>query len=1075
MAKARSVVHADGTFEQTNYHDARPFASFLPGIAGECGIPIWVFYCNRGQAITSCGVRDKNGAIMEYHPANTAYQRVGVEGFRTFIWEGDTWYEPFCAGAERARQTLRVRAYEVELEEENPAAQVHVEVTYFTLPSLPVGALVRQVRVTNMSRRTRQLRITDGIARLVPGSVTVNDYAHMSNTEAGVIETLTPQEGVLLTRARVIHYDTVTPDFNTTFNFVTSVVRGPRKVRVQMVGDPRLMFGEGIDLRTPLAWAARAGRPVGARQRTRGYMPCGFTSFAVTLRAGETCEWVSAIGNTGEPRVVEKLRARLASSGWLEAKRAENARVIARIQDRMWTVTADPTFDHYCRQTYLDNVLRGGLPVALGGQIFHLFFRKHGDMERDYNWFVLEPTYYSQGNANYRDINQNRRMDVLFHPPVRDTNVRTFVNALQLDGNNPLAYEGTVFVVPDDVVDKAALPGRAREAVRQFAGNAVTPGQVAHWAEKQKLPVQDVVEAIVACARRVDRWGGSDGYWSDHWVYCLDLIEQTLNVYPDEAHEVWFGTRTYTFHDNPEVMLPRDMRFTLDVTRQVVRQHNALARDAEKARMIAARREEPSCVRVAHGQGEVYRTTLYEKMLCLAAVKFATLDPDEVGLEMRGNRPGWNDAMNGLPGLVGSSLNETAELLRLVRMLRQYTPHHGELECFAELGELARALTAAMEASGDRLVRWHARNEALERYLAQTRLGISGAITAVRAEEVQDMLARMEKVLGMAVERARDERSGLYQGYFYYRVTQYRPVTNSDGSPRYHDGRPCVWPEAFVREVLPAFLEPQFRVMGVLDTLAARRDLHRAVLRSPLYDRSLRMLVLNAPLERTTQEIGRANIFPPGWLENRSVWLHMEYKYLLALLRAGLYDEFFALGKDALIPFQPLPRYGRSPLEHASFIASSAHEDKSIHGAGFYARLSGATVEFIQMWTELNGTARMFALDQGGQVRARLQPILPATYFTRRPVTRTWENAEGARTVTIPKNACAFVILGGTLLVYHNPQRRDTFGAHGVGPVSYRVVWRDGKGATVNDAWLPPEIAAPLRAGEVARIDVLLG
>ena|GEM_PF-6007857 len=67
---------------------------------------MWVFYCNRGQVITSCGVRDKDGAIMEYHPANTAYQRVGTEGFRTFIWNGDRLYELFQPGAAAARQTL---------------------------------------------------------------------------------------------------------------------------------------------------------------------------------------------------------------------------------------------------------------------------------------------------------------------------------------------------------------------------------------------------------------------------------------------------------------------------------------------------------------------------------------------------------------------------------------------------------------------------------------------------------------------------------------------------------------------------------------------------------------------------------------------------------------------------------------------------------------------------------------------------------------------------------------------------------------------------------------------------------
>ena len=34
-------------------------------------------------------------------------------------------------------------------------------------------------------------------------------------------------------------------------------------------------------------------------------------------------------------------------------------------------------------------------------------------------------------------------------------------------------------------------------------------------------------------------------------------------------------------------------------------------------------------------------------------LKFSTLDPFGMGVEMEGGKPGWNDAMNGLPGTTG--------------------------------------------------------------------------------------------------------------------------------------------------------------------------------------------------------------------------------------------------------------------------------------------------------------------------------------------------------------------------------------------------------------------------------------
>ena len=74
-----------GRFVIRDYAAKRPFASFLPGIAGPLGIPLWVFYVNRGQAIASFGVENKDNPIMEFEPANKAYQTTPYTGFRTFL------------------------------------------------------------------------------------------------------------------------------------------------------------------------------------------------------------------------------------------------------------------------------------------------------------------------------------------------------------------------------------------------------------------------------------------------------------------------------------------------------------------------------------------------------------------------------------------------------------------------------------------------------------------------------------------------------------------------------------------------------------------------------------------------------------------------------------------------------------------------------------------------------------------------------------------------------------------------------------------------------------------------------
>ena len=65
-------------FVQEEYGRQPTFSSFLPGIAGPWGIPAWCNYNNRGQAICSFGVQDKDHAILEFTAASTAYQRTAL-------------------------------------------------------------------------------------------------------------------------------------------------------------------------------------------------------------------------------------------------------------------------------------------------------------------------------------------------------------------------------------------------------------------------------------------------------------------------------------------------------------------------------------------------------------------------------------------------------------------------------------------------------------------------------------------------------------------------------------------------------------------------------------------------------------------------------------------------------------------------------------------------------------------------------------------------------------------------------------------------------------------------------------
>src|SRR3989344_162844 len=165
-----------GRFCIENYNHAKLFTNFFPGVAGVWGIPMWVFYVNRGQGISSFGIESKDKAIMEFQPANKAYRLTSLYGFRTFLKIKNSrrsiFYEPFqnnlLSHTFRISQRMIVDSHDLTIEENNFSLGIGVSVNYFTLPEEPYPALVRRVSVRNLSRKNLVFEILDGMPVLVP-------------------------------------------------------------------------------------------------------------------------------------------------------------------------------------------------------------------------------------------------------------------------------------------------------------------------------------------------------------------------------------------------------------------------------------------------------------------------------------------------------------------------------------------------------------------------------------------------------------------------------------------------------------------------------------------------------------------------------------------------------------------------------------------------------------------------------------------------------------------------------------------------------------------------------------------
>lgn len=1040
-------------------YDRQPaFTSFLPGIAGVKGIPLWAFYVNRGQCITSFGVHDKNNALMEFFPANAAYENTALKGFRTFIKADGRFTEPFSpsASGEGLCRSMHIRRNQLMIEETNSDTGIKIGVKYFLNPNDDFGALVRRVRVENISARRQQLELLDGMPKITPYGIKNDEYKQMSNLFRSWMEVANIENGV--------------PFYNTRSSVADEAEVGEVKGGyfylsfsganlLQTVYDPNAVFGEDTSLILPSAFLSDSFVSGLETQCFANKVPCGFSYLNKTLEPGESLTFTTFIGFAGSPEEINSKLSRIANEQYAEEKWLEAETVVSQFTKDVCTKTGNPVFDQYIEQSYLDNFLRGGYPFVFNQgdnqAVVHLFSRKHGDPERDYNFFSTAGEYYSQGNGNFRDVSQNRRNDVFFHPAIGDYNIKTFYSLIQADGYNPLEVRGATFsVLPENrqklstLLDERVATGR--DKLDKLLSGRFTPGQVINTVFREQIKLTGSDEELLGnilllCKQNIEA-GYTEGYWSDHWDYNLDLVESYLSVFPEKYESLLFDDDSYTFFDSPVFVRPRAEKYTVKGGK--VRQYNAVTLDEEK---LNSGYEKNGTSWMKASSGELYTTNLFGKMLVLAINKFSSLDPYGMGIEMEANKPGWNDAMNGLPGLIGSGMSETFELQRQLEFLRDACRKNRSTKVAVELCEFADELYGLIQKlkAGriDQFAYWDQSSAARESYRQKVRKGYSGKEKSI---DTASLLPLFEAMLGKiedGIKRATPAGKIIPPTYFVYEATNFEIVTAEDGMKN-------VAVHAFEQKELPYFLEGPAKQMKLMKNADSARELYHEVKESELFDRKLGMYKTSVPIDSLSMEFGRIRAFTPGWLERESVFLHMEYKYLLGLLQAGLYDEFFEDMKHAFIPFLSPQTYGRSILENSSFIASSRNPDPAVHGRGFVSRLSGSTTEVLSMWIHLFYGPQFFKYAEGA-LELSFSPRLPGWLFDQ-------------------SGKISAQFLSSCKVTYFNPKRLNTYGECGAKIKSIELLLPNGETMKIEGGSIKGEHAEKIRDGAIPEIKVYL-
>ena len=449
-----------------DYDRAKTFSDFMPAIAGVSGIPLWVYFVNRGQCVCSIGVNDKNNSITEFMPANKALLNVERLGFRTFVKAGGRCAELY---ADKSTPKKLVSSNNRLTVCDTLEGFLSAEVTYTQLAWQNIPALMRRLKLTNLGKETIEVNCTDGLAQIVPNGI--NDYQlkNVSNLSCAYSNAVY-SNGLIKYQVEYTTADHAKVSKNRGANFYCSAASSGEKPFY--IYDPDLVFGSDCALtRAEKLFSSTEEELRAANQAVVFKMATAFSMYDFKLAPGESAEIYSAVGSVKDEAKLSEVASVFSGAEAFEREMRRSGRVIEEITKEIGIRTGDGLFDQYVRQSFVDNVLRGGMPVRIrgkkGGEVIHyVYSRKHGDLEREYNWFVVPATKYSGGTGNYRDLCQNRRSDVIFFPFVGDYNIKMFYSFLQLDGYNPL------------VIKQPVRPRGRRRAlcrvrkIRRAAGNA---------------------------------------------------------------------------------------------------------------------------------------------------------------------------------------------------------------------------------------------------------------------------------------------------------------------------------------------------------------------------------------------------------------------------------------------------------------------------------------------------------------------------------------------------------------------------------------------------------------------------
>ncbi|MCK5082281.1 MAG: hypothetical protein KAR31_05190, partial [Candidatus Omnitrophica bacterium] len=328
------------------------------------------------------------------------------------------------------------------------------EINYFTLPEESYSALVRRITIKNTSKKNYDIELIDGLPMVVPYGLTDPLIKNISRTVEAWVKVKNLKAKVPYYQLNVEVSDKPEVTYIKEGNFFFSFdPEAKEKGLLNPIVEAACIFGAAHDFLTPTQFREKDFK-LPKQQQTSNRTPSAMSYARYKLKPKTEKQIISLFGYAHDEAQLKEIVLQVRKKGFIQKKADKNKDIVDGIKNFALTKSSSSEFDLYSSNTFLDNVMRGGLPISLktgdGHVVFNVYSRKHGDLERDYNYFVVSPTFYSQGNGNYRDVNQNRRNDVWFNPHVKSGHLVNFLNLSPADGYNPLVVKGATFSIHDN-------------------------------------------------------------------------------------------------------------------------------------------------------------------------------------------------------------------------------------------------------------------------------------------------------------------------------------------------------------------------------------------------------------------------------------------------------------------------------------------------------------------------------------------------------------------------------------------------------------------------------------------------